>query len=52
MHYLNMFDINIYNINTPANREMDSYSTTHLQQPTYRLGKTDIQWLITACQMF
>lgn len=47
-----MFDMNIYHINTRANREMDSYSITHLQQPTYKLSKSDIQWLIIACQMF
>lgn len=43
-----MFDMNIYNINTPANREMNN----HLPQSTYKLSKSDIQWLIIACQMF
>lgn len=43
-----MSDLNIYTINTPANRAMDSSSTTHLQQPAHKLSKSDIQWLITA----
>lgn len=30
----------------------DSYNATHLQQPIYKLSKSDIQWLIRACLMF